>query len=58
MNRRAFGFLPLLLFSIPPLLNSVGHVPGFRIVALYGSGVCAGAVLASFVFSLRSKHEP
>lgn len=57
-RRKPFVLLPLLLFSLPPLYNSFGNVPAFRIFALYGSGAVAGAVLASFIFLLVSKREP
>jgi hypothetical protein len=49
--------LPLLLLTLPTLYNSAGDLPAFKIIALYGSGVVAGAILASFIFFLRSKTE-
>ncbi len=57
-RRNPFVLLPLLLLTLPALYNSAGDVPAFKIVALYGSGVVAGAVLANFIFFLRSKREP
>ncbi len=57
-RRNPFVLLPLLLLSLPALYNSSADVPAFKIVALYGSGAVAGAVLASFIFFLKSKREP
>jgi hypothetical protein len=57
-RRNPFVLLPLLLLTLAPLYNAVGDVPAFKIVALYGSGVVAGAVLANFIFFLKSKREP
>jgi hypothetical protein len=57
-RRNPFVPFPLLLLTLPALYNSTGDVPAFKIVALYGSGAVAGAVLANFIFFLRSKREP
>jgi hypothetical protein len=49
--------LPLLFLTLPALYNSAGDLPAVKIIALYGSGIAAGAILANFIFFLRSKTE-
>jgi len=59
MNRKnPFYLLPLLFLSAVAIFNSVGEVRPNRILALYGSGMFAGAVLVHFIVSFKSKSEP
>ncbi len=56
-RRNPFMLLPLLFLTLPALYNSAGDLPAVKIIALYGSGIAAGAILANFIFFLRSKTE-